>query len=71
MIQLSGFHYIRIPTCQITDPVYLIPFLLVLVLMFVQQFGGVDVISFYVQAIFASTGTSMDKGTLLLITTTF
>ncbi len=41
---------------------YLHPFAIVLTLMFVQQFCGVNVVTFYIQTIFAEAGSDMDPG---------
>ena len=46
----------------ITKKQYLAPFLIVLTLMFLQQFSGINAILFYVQTIFMDAGSSMDPG---------
>ena len=53
----------------ITKKQYLAPFLIVLTLMFLQQFSGINAILFYVQTIFMDAGSSMDPGnwTILFI----
>ena len=42
------------------------PFLVVLGLMFVQQFSGVNSVVFYAQSIFAAAGSDMDPGISLI-----
>ncbi len=50
------------PRTLLSKRVYLQPFLLVLMLMFVQQAGGVNVVSFYIQVIFEDAGSDLDPG---------
>ncbi len=51
-----------LPPSQVTQRVYLYPFVLVLAIMFVQQAGAIEVVNFYVQAIFENAGYDMDPG---------
>ena len=47
----------------LTEAKYLKPFSIAILLMFFQQFCGVNVIMFYTQTIFQKAGSSLDPGT--------
>ena len=49
-------------TSLVSDPVYAKPFLVVMLLMFLQQFCGVNVVTFYIQTIFSDAGSEIDPG---------
>ena len=46
----------------VTDKVYLQPFLLMLALMFFQQFSGINAVNFNLVSIFQDVGSEMDEG---------
>ena len=50
------------PMSFITDSVYCKPLIITLMLMFFQQFCGINAVSFYTQTIFIQAGTNMDIG---------
>ena len=53
----------RVPWLRIVSTRrYAAPFGIVLVLMFLQQFSGINAIFFYVQTIFIDAGSTMDPG---------
>ena len=60
MNRLSQFFY-RL----LTEGVYLKPFLIATVIMFLQQFCGVNVVIFYAETIFIKAGSTIDPGMTL------
>ncbi len=48
----------------LTEAAFVKPFAVIMVLMFFQQFGGINVVMFYSQEIFADAGSDMDPGDL-------
>ena len=55
---LGSLSYVKL----VTDAVYLRPFLIVMALMFFQQFSGINAVLFYLKDIFIKAGSDMDAG---------
>ena len=59
-------NHIELQFRLLTEGVYLKPFLIATVIMFLQQFCGVNVVVFYAETIFIKAGSSIDPGILFL-----
>ena len=55
---LGNLSYVKL----LTDAVYLRPFLIVMALMFFQQFSGINAVNFNLVSIFQDVGSEMDEG---------